>query len=200
MIGDRCILWSSGHCRYLQGSNRAAVPLVSFDLPPGPITYFEPYSLGGRYRTSQRCLLRSGPLLHLRGRCFARACQARVFQRRRQISVAFESNGDGGDVEVPENIRVAVFRIMQESLNNARKNAQAETIRVTLDLQPKRVRLDVQDDGVGFDVPPFLGAYVDDGHLGLVSMREWAEEVDGHLQLESGSEGGTRVLLEIPLS
>jgi signal transduction histidine kinase len=121
------------------------------------------------------------------------------FQQRRGLPVTFEVNGRDG-AEIPEEIRIAVYRILQESLNNARKHADANQVRVSLSLQRHRIALEVQDDGVGFDVPAHLGSQVDRSHLGLVSIREWAEETGGDWKVESELGQGTRVLVEIPVS
>jgi signal transduction histidine kinase len=121
------------------------------------------------------------------------------YRRRRGLPVVFQGNEDGSGVQVSEEVRVAVYRILQESLNNARKHAQAHEIVVALDVQPEWVRLEVRDDGVGFDVPVYLGPYVERGHLGLVGMRERAAEVGAQLHVESQPGQGTRVSLEVPL-
>jgi signal transduction histidine kinase len=60
--------------------------------------------------------------------------------------------------------------------------------------------LEVRDDGIGFDVPAHLGGYVGRGRLGLVSMRERAEEVGGTFEIESEPGGGTRIVVYVPLS
>ena len=86
------------------------------------------------------------------------------------------------------------------SLNNARKHAQARQVRVSLDLKPEWLRLAVHDDGVGSDVPIHLGPIVDRGHLGLVSMRQWAQEVAGDWRVESQPGEGTRIVVEVPLA
>jgi len=121
---------------------------------------------------------------------------ALTFEERHGLPVAFEIRGDGEDV--PEPVRVALFRILQESLHNAWKHAQAEQARVELELRLEHVRLEVRDDGVGFDVPKYLGGLIDQGRLGLAGMRERAEEVGGTCVIESGPDQGTRVSVRIP--
>ena len=121
------------------------------------------------------------------------------FQQRRGLPVAFEVNGNGGE-EMPEEIRIAVYRILQESLNNTRKHAEAKQVRVSLDLQLEWLRLAVHDDGIGFDVPVHLGPIVDRGHLGLVSMRQWAQDVGGDWRVESQPGEGTRIVVDVPLA
>jgi signal transduction histidine kinase len=122
------------------------------------------------------------------------------FQKRRDLPVAFWANRSSDGAAIPEEIKLAVYRIFQESLNNARKHAEASRIQATLDVGPGSVRLEVRDDGVGFEVPAHLGGWIDANRLGLVGMRARAAELGGELRVESEPGQGTRVFLEIPLS
>jgi signal transduction histidine kinase len=119
------------------------------------------------------------------------------FRRRRNLPVVLHTNGNG--VSVPKEVRVALFRICQEGLNNAMRHAEAGQVEVTLDLQDRGVRLVVEDDGVGFEVPTYLGSLIDQQHLGLVGMRERAEGVGGSFRLESEPGRGTRISVDVPL-
>jgi signal transduction histidine kinase len=116
------------------------------------------------------------------------------FQKRRDLPVAFRASGSSDGAAIPEEIKLAVYRIFQESLNDARKHAEA-----ILDIRPDHVRLEVHDDGVGFEMPPHLGGWIDANRLGLPDMRARAIELGGDLDVESQPGQGTRVFLEIPL-
>ena len=120
------------------------------------------------------------------------------FRRRRSLRVDFHANGNGG--AVPRDVRVALFRICQEGLNNAWKYAEASQVDVRLDLQDHKICLEIEDDGVGFEVPDHLGFLIDQQHLGLVGMRERAEGVGGSFVLESHIGRGTRISVQVPLS
>ncbi len=91
----------------------------------------------------------------------------------------------------PPELHTPVYRIVQEALNNIVRHAGAAGAWVLLDLHDTVVRLEVGDDGVGFDPDR-----VDAGHLGLRSMRERAVEAGGTLQLHTAQGEGTRVLAE----
>jgi PAS domain S-box-containing protein len=93
-------------------------------------------------------------------------------------------------------IAIALFRIMQEALNNAVKHAAAATAAIELFEWPERYQLQLTDDGRGFD-PAAAPKEGDDG-LGLTSMRERAEAIGAHLTVQSHIGGGTRVAIEIP--
>lgn len=99
---------------------------------------------------------------------------------------------------LPEDLRVALFRIMQESVNNARKHAKAQRVNVRFAFDEEEVVLEVRDDGVGFEVPENWLRLSRSGHLGLVGIHERAEAVGGRLQVISAPGQGTRVLVTVP--
>lgn len=94
-----------------------------------------------------------------------------------------------------------IFYIVEEAITNARKHAKAAHISVRLHPYGKEIALlEIQDDGVGFDVAAVTRAYDQRGSLGMVNLRERAELVNGVLNLQSAPGKGTRVQVYIPLS
>jgi signal transduction histidine kinase len=94
-----------------------------------------------------------------------------------------------------------VFFIVEEAINNARKHAQAKHIWVTLrPFEKEMVLLEIQDDGVGFDVASVNRSYDKRGSLGMVNLRERAELVNGVLNIQSAPAKGTRIQVFIPLT
>ncbi|MEW6717603.1 MAG: GAF domain-containing sensor histidine kinase [Chloroflexota bacterium] len=97
--------------------------------------------------------------------------------------------------------QAVVFYIAEEAVNNARKHAQAEHIWVRLNpVDYDMAQLEIQDDGVGFDVRSVDDSYENRGSLGMVNMRERTELVNGVLQVESSKGQGTRIRVWIPLT
>jgi signal transduction histidine kinase len=90
---------------------------------------------------------------------------------------------------------LALYRIAQESLSNARRHAQAEQIEVTLAFQPGQVRLTVCDDGIGFEPPTNPAALTRSGHFGLMGMHERALLAGVHLDIQSTPDQGTAVVV-----
>jgi len=94
-----------------------------------------------------------------------------------------------------------IFYITEEAVNNARKHAEAEHIWVRLiAMKGEVVLLEIEDDGVGFDVGAMDTGYDQRGSLGMVNMRERTELVNGVFQLESMVGKGTRVRVWVPLT
>ncbi len=92
-------------------------------------------------------------------------------------------------------IEEQLLRIGREALSNSLRHAQATHVRVGLEYGTRHIRLTVSDDGRGFDVANVADA---NEHLGLTSMRERAEAVQGTLALESRPAAGTTVTATIP--
>lgn len=112
-------------------------------------------------------------------------------QVRGRIPVTVDAAPSPG---LPADVQEAFYRIAQESLNNALKHAQAGAVMVRYAAQEEdgrlSARLEVEDDGVGFD-----SEAVSPGHFGLGIMKERATAVGADLRVESAPGRGTRVLL-----
>jgi signal transduction histidine kinase len=94
-----------------------------------------------------------------------------------------------------------IFYIIEEATNNARKHANAPHIWVRLRSFEKEVALlEIEDDGLGFDVAAVNKSYDKRGSLGMVNLRERSELVNGLLNMDSAPGKGTRVQVYIPLS
>jgi signal transduction histidine kinase len=104
-------------------------------------------------------------------------------------------------VEPKPETTVAMFRIAQEALANARKHAHAASIRVTLAETDGQIVLTVADDGVGFDLgaPRPVTADTRSGGMGLRSMRERAEAAGLTLTVHSALGAGTAILVVAPI-
>jgi len=94
-----------------------------------------------------------------------------------------------------------IFYIIEEAINNARKHAEAEHIWVRLrPIQDELALLEIQDDGLGFDVKAVTASYEHRGSLGMVNLRERADLVKGVLNLDSTPGVGTHIQVAIPLT
>jgi signal transduction histidine kinase len=90
-------------------------------------------------------------------------------------------------------MEISLFRVAQEALTNVLKHSQSERVEVRLEKDTDRVRLIVEDQGVGFDLDQAL----EDGkRLGLLGMEERIGLLGGHLSINTG-EKGTTILAEV---
>jgi len=94
-----------------------------------------------------------------------------------------------------------IFYIIEEAANNARKHANAMYIWVRLrQFETNIALLEIEDDGLGFDVEAVNKSYDKRGSLGMVNLRERTELVTGLLNIDSAPGKGTRVQVYIPLT
>ena len=99
-----------------------------------------------------------------------------------------------GVADISLDIKQAIYRIMQESLANIARHSSANNVNVQLNLRDKLVEFSVKDDGSGFDLQQqFPG-------MGLKSMRERAEALDGTLVIESDVKQGTKIFVVFPIT
>jgi len=89
-----------------------------------------------------------------------------------------------------------LYRIAQEALNNVYKHAEAGRVEVLLERHPDRIVLIVGDNGKGFETN---AAVSDERRMGLLSMKERAEQMGGTLEIESGPGAGTTIYARVPL-
>jgi signal transduction histidine kinase len=124
------------------------------------------------------------------------ACRSfcREVAERNKVTVDFTE--EGNPRRVPEDVSLCLFRILQESLNNAIKHSGAQHFEVRLRAVSDEIQLTVRDCGVGFDAPAALS-----GHgLGLISMRERASLVKGTISITSKPMAGTEITLRVPIA
>ena len=99
------------------------------------------------------------------------------------------------------NKQAVVFAIAEEAVNNARKHAEAAHIWLRMkEIEPDIVLLEIEDDGVGFNVHEMEVSYNNRGSLGMVNMRERTKLVSGVVSIESTEGKGTRIQIVIPLT
>ncbi|WP_109559930.1 MULTISPECIES: GAF domain-containing protein [Mycolicibacter] len=105
------------------------------------------------------------------------------------------------ETRLPEHIELALYRIAQEGLQNVVKHAAATTVRLsfTITADPDTARLEIVDDGVGFDTFEHPVGGDEMGGYGVLSMAERAELVGGRLNIRSRPGAGTAVTATIPI-
>jgi signal transduction histidine kinase len=112
------------------------------------------------------------------------------------LKVNFTLEDDGQ--MLPDGLRMGLFRIYQECLNNIIHHADATTVSVETAIESSLVQLKIQDNGKGFHVPHDWIELVRDGHLGMVGMKERAEALGGRIMVQSQPGKGTTITVEVP--
>jgi signal transduction histidine kinase len=113
------------------------------------------------------------------------------FERQTGIAIRYEKVGISREVD--RGVAIHLYRVMQEALNNAARHSKSTRASVRLRYLPEAVVLEVEDDGVGFGSREKPG-------MGLVSMRERAEMVNGRVEFLDRNGGGALVRLTVPVA
>jgi two-component system sensor histidine kinase DegS len=108
---------------------------------------------------------------------------------QRDLSVDFRVSG--APYQIAKDVELAIYRIVQEALQNAVRHAEASAFAVSVAFQRDSLRVTISDDGKGFDP-----AQVKQG-LGLVGIRERADAMKARLSIDTVAGGGTRIILEL---
>lgn len=119
----------------------------------------------------------------------------------REISQANQLNVDfhfsGQERRLPRETELALYRIAQEALNNVVRHARTHQAALNIAFTDQDVTLEVNDDGVGFQIPRTPTEFAPNGHFGLLGMRERADLVGARLTLASSPGGGTKVSVRL---
>jgi two-component system, NarL family, sensor histidine kinase LiaS len=99
-----------------------------------------------------------------------------------------------GERPLPLDVEQTLYRVLQESLSNVARHAEAETVAITLDTAPAKVTLTIADNGRGFDM-----AAIPPKSLGLTGMKQRLQEVGGQLRVVSTLAVGSKIIAEVDL-
>lgn len=100
--------------------------------------------------------------------------------------------------QLPDGVRLALFRILQHSLSNILRHANANRVRVNFSLADATATLEIIDNGVGFELPTSWMELVRQGHFGMAGAAERIEALGGTFTVESSPGGGATVRARIP--
>jgi len=107
---------------------------------------------------------------------------------------------DGQDKPMSDDVRVVLFQVVRELLVNVVKHARAGRAEVSLEVRGEGIRVEVVDDGVGFDASPDEHKPDESGGFGLFSCAERLDHVGGSLELHSAAGRGTRAVIQAQLA
>lgn len=127
------------------------------------------------------------------------ALRSYVKEYQQKCSIEVEFLATGFKERLPAEMETALYRIVQESLTNTARHANARKLSVTLKEKAHAVYATITDDGHGFDVETLLKTPGQERGLGLAGMKERALLLDGSLTINSSPGQGTTVEVRIPL-
>ncbi len=111
-----------------------------------------------------------------------------------QTGIRVDFHSALGETRPPSEVETALYRVVQESLTNIVKHANAQNVSVSLARRRSGVAAVIEDDGAGFDQ-----RFAREDGVGLLGMRERLALLEGRLEIESRPGAGTTIVAEVPL-
>lgn len=111
------------------------------------------------------------------------------------LPISFASAGPERRLDLQK--EMAIYRMVQESLNNVIRHSEAKQAWVELRFTPDDLSISIQDNGKGFSVPETASEFAKEGHFGLVGLRERAELIGATLKIVSSRSQGTKVAIQL---
>lgn len=117
---------------------------------------------------------------------------------KEQYGLEIESLFFGQERRLESTIEIALFRIIQEAVNNIKKHARVKSAVVKMEMQPDKITVSIRDTGKGFDLNSVQGGKNGNGY-GLVGMRERVQLLNGEMKINTAPGKGTCISITIPL-
>jgi PAS domain S-box-containing protein len=133
------------------------------------------------------------PKLGLLGLAATASSFCKEFSNQQKVEIDFQS--ENVSRELPQEIALCLFRVLQEALQNAAKHSGSRHFQVALRGRADEIELTVHDSGFGFEPEEAIKGR----GLGLTSMKERLNIVDGHLSIDSKPQHGTTICASVPL-
>jgi signal transduction histidine kinase len=115
------------------------------------------------------------------------------------LSLKLETDSPDGEISRQDGkVEATIFAIVQETVNNAIKHAQASEVVVEVKETPTALYTLIKDNGKGFDVDKVMSNYEQRGSLGMINLQERAELIGGELTMKSVPDHGTRITIYVP--
>lgn len=131
---------------------------------------------------------------------FFEAIQSKIYEveENADFKVRFLIEGNENQ-EMDEDVKLCIYRLVQESLVNVHKHAHADHVEVWVKVTSEQVSVMVTDNGKGFTVPDRLELLVPDRHYGLIGIKEMVEAVNGCLSISSSPGQGCILSAQVPI-
>jgi signal transduction histidine kinase len=125
------------------------------------------------------------------------ALEMLVRETSRNNAVQIEFKKSGEEQRLSHEVELALYRIAQEALSNVVRHSQAKRAELLISFGEKEIKLEVRDNGQGFDMPRSPTDFAPNGHFGLLGIHERADLIGAHLEVESAPGKGTRLKVRL---
>ncbi len=116
--------------------------------------------------------------------------------KTKKYQVTFTKSGE--EYRLPPEHEIILFRLCQEILNNIVKYAKASKVTAVIQYTPASFRLEVSDNGIGFNVDQIIKKSAENESTGLLNIRKRAKLINAAVEIKSVEALGTSFIIEIP--
>lgn len=120
---------------------------------------------------------------------------ARETHQKSELAVNFQKTGQ--ERRLSREVELSLYRIAQEALTNVVKHSKATNADLLIAFDDKEIKLEIIDNGVGFDIPKSPTDFATNGHFGLLGIHERVDLIGARLEIESTKENGTRLTVRL---
>jgi signal transduction histidine kinase len=113
--------------------------------------------------------------------------------------IRIERSVDLEEEDVPDPLKIVIYRVMQEALNNVAKHSRTQAVRLSLRRTDSRIEMEIRDKGAGFDPAEVFSRSESERGLGLFSMKERTELSEGEFSIHAAKGKGTTIRASWPL-
>jgi signal transduction histidine kinase len=113
--------------------------------------------------------------------------------------IEITNNFEMDENEMPQSLKILIFRIVQEAFNNIAKHSGADTVKLSLTESKRMIALAIEDNGKGFDIQKVLQENRHERGLGLQTIRERTKLFNGSLDIQSKMGKGTTIRANWPI-
>jgi signal transduction histidine kinase len=114
-------------------------------------------------------------------------------------NVETEYRQTGKPYRLPSSIEIAIYRVVQESINNIRKHAAASRVKLNIEFREEGITVEVSDNGHGFNCSKTLNSAIAVGHLGLLGMKQRVEMIGGSMDIRTAEGAGAVLTFHFPV-
>lgn len=118
------------------------------------------------------------------------------YEEKNRIRTSFKIRGH--ERRLKSAMEAAIYRLVQEAFTNAAKHGHPTNVTCELTYEPEEVRVVVRDNGYGFKLDSLEVKSKEHMHFGLLGMKERVELLEGHMEIYSAENRGTRIVIQIP--
>lgn len=122
-----------------------------------------------------------------------------IEKQKSKAGIDIEYELDFDQEKLDPDYAITIFRIIQESITNIVRHAKAKKVFLSIKEEENSILINIEDDGVGFDVENIWNEVKEGRALGILGIKERVELLKGNLEIKSGKGEGTRIKITFPL-